>query len=142
VNSACHLWGTRRYATTDRSKNNWWAALLTLGEGWHNNHHHYQSCARQGFRWWEVDVSYYVLKALSWLRLVSDLRMPSESVKYAHLKYTEEEREALRRGGLVLKPTGRLLERHPAHGVGARVREAIAAASEALPPGRGAPALD
>ncbi|MBX9626598.1 MAG: acyl-CoA desaturase [Gemmataceae bacterium] len=78
VNSACHIWGTRRYATTDESKNNWWAAILTLGEGWHNNHHHYQSCARQGFRWWEVDMSYYTIRALAVVGLVWDVREPTE----------------------------------------------------------------
>jgi stearoyl-CoA desaturase (delta-9 desaturase) len=78
VNSACHLWGTRRYATADRSRNNWWAALLTLGEGWHNNHHHYQSCARQGFTWWELDVSYYAIRALAAVGIVWDVREPTE----------------------------------------------------------------
>lgn len=77
VNSACHLWGTRRYATTDQSKNNWWAAILTLGEGWHNNHHHYQSCARQGFKWWELDVSYYIIRTLGFVGLVWDIREPT-----------------------------------------------------------------
>jgi stearoyl-CoA desaturase (delta-9 desaturase) len=83
VNSACHLWGTRRYATTDRSKNNWWAALLTLGEGWHNNHHHYQSCARQGFEWWELDVSYYTIRALAAVGIVWDVREPTERARAA-----------------------------------------------------------
>ena len=58
VNSVCHLFGSRRFATTDDSRNNWLVALLTFGEGWHNNHHHYPSAARQGFKWWEMDVSY------------------------------------------------------------------------------------
>ena len=74
VNSAAHWWGKRPYETTDQSKNNWWVALLTLGEGWHNNHHHYPASARQGFRWWEVDVTYYVLKAMSWVGIVRDLK--------------------------------------------------------------------
>jgi stearoyl-CoA desaturase (Delta-9 desaturase) len=74
VNSACHVFGRRRYHTTDHSKNNWWVAILTLGEGWHNNHHFYMSSARQGFRWWEVDVSYYILKFLAVPRVVWDLR--------------------------------------------------------------------
>jgi stearoyl-CoA desaturase (delta-9 desaturase) len=78
VNSACHLWGSRRYETTDQSKNNWWAAFFTLGEGWHNNHHHYQSCARQGFRWWEYDVSYYIIRALGFVGLVWDIREPTK----------------------------------------------------------------
>ncbi len=78
VNSACHLFGTRRYATTDQSKNCWWAAILTMGEGWHNNHHHYQSCARQGFKWWEVDFTYYILRTLAVVGLVWDVREPTE----------------------------------------------------------------
>lgn len=77
VNSACHLFGTRRYQTTDQSKNCWWAALLTMGEGWHNNHHHYQSCARQGFKWWELDMSYYILRMLGFVGLVWDIREPT-----------------------------------------------------------------
>jgi stearoyl-CoA desaturase (delta-9 desaturase) len=76
VNSACHLWGRRRYATADASRNNLAVAVLTLGEGWHNNHHHYQSSARQGFRWWEVDVSYYLIRLLACLGLVWDVRRP------------------------------------------------------------------
>lgn len=76
INSLCHVWGTRRYVTTDTSRNNFLFALLTLGEGWHNNHHCYQSSVRQGFFWWEIDVSYYVLKALSWVGIVRDLRQP------------------------------------------------------------------
>jgi stearoyl-CoA desaturase (Delta-9 desaturase) len=74
VNSVCHILGRRRFATTDESRNNWWVALLTLGEGWHNNHHYYMSSVRQGFRWWEVDVSFYVLKLLSFPRVVWGLR--------------------------------------------------------------------
>jgi len=74
INSLTHVWGTRRFDTTDQSRNNLLTALLTLGEGWHNNHHHYQSSCRNGFYWWEVDVTYYVLKALSWVGLVWDLR--------------------------------------------------------------------
>jgi stearoyl-CoA desaturase (Delta-9 desaturase) len=76
VNSVCHLWGSRRYATADASRNNWWVALFTLGEGWHNNHHHYQSSARQGFFWWEIDVSYYLIKLMGFVGLVWDIRKP------------------------------------------------------------------
>ncbi len=76
VNSLCHLFGRRRYPTADASRNNWFVALLTLGEGWHNNHHHYPSSANQGFFWWEVDVSYYLIRLLGWLRLVWDIRTP------------------------------------------------------------------
>ena len=78
VNSSGHIWGRRRFDTDDDSRNSWLLALITLGEGWHNNHHHYRSSTRQGFYWWEVDVSYYVLKVMSWLGLARALREPSE----------------------------------------------------------------
>ena len=74
INSLAHRFGTRRYATTDNSRNNLWLALLTLGEGWHNNHHHFPGSARQGFRWYELDFTYYLLRILAHLRLVSNLR--------------------------------------------------------------------
>lgn len=74
VNSAAHLWGTRRFATDDDSRNNPLVALLTLGEGWHNNHHRYPGSARQGFYWWQLDPSYWGLRGLAALRLVWDLR--------------------------------------------------------------------
>jgi stearoyl-CoA desaturase (delta-9 desaturase) len=80
INSLAHVWGSRRYATPDDSRNNPWLAVVTLGEGWHNNHHHGQGYARQGFFWWEIDVSYYVLKLLSWAGIVWDLRVPSPKV--------------------------------------------------------------
>jgi stearoyl-CoA desaturase (delta-9 desaturase) len=76
INSLAHLIGRRRFATTDTSRNSLPLALLTLGEGWHNNHHHYQSTANQGFYWWEIDISYYGLRVLSLLGLVYDLRTP------------------------------------------------------------------
>ncbi len=76
INSLSHVFGTRRFATTDTSRNNLLLALITLGEGWHNNHHHYQSSANQGFFWWEIDVSFYVLRALAKVGLVWDLRLP------------------------------------------------------------------
>jgi stearoyl-CoA desaturase (delta-9 desaturase) len=74
INSLAHVWGSRPYDTTDDSRNNFWLAVLTLGEGWHNNHHHYRSSARQGVRWWEIDVTYYVLVALSWVGITRSLR--------------------------------------------------------------------
>jgi stearoyl-CoA desaturase (Delta-9 desaturase) len=74
INSLSHLFGSRRYETGDTSKNNWLLALLTLGEGWHNNHHHFMASARQGFYWWEIDITYYTLKVLSWFGIVWDLR--------------------------------------------------------------------
>jgi stearoyl-CoA desaturase (delta-9 desaturase) len=74
INSFCHIIGRVRYKTTDKSKNSALMALITLGEGWHNNHHYYQSSANQGFFWWEFDVSYYMLRTLSFFGLVWDLR--------------------------------------------------------------------
>ena len=74
INSLSHVFGRQRYRTGDTSRNNWFLAILTLGEGWHNNHHHYPNSARQGFYWWEVDVSYYVLKFLSWFGIIWDLK--------------------------------------------------------------------
>jgi stearoyl-CoA desaturase (delta-9 desaturase) len=83
INSLTHVFGNRRYATTDNSRNNLWLALITLGEGWHNNHHYYQRSTNQGFYWWEVDVTFYVLKALSWVGLVWDLHTPPPHVRDA-----------------------------------------------------------
>jgi len=81
VNSVAHLWGTTRYNTKDESKNNFLIALLTFGEGWHNNHHHYPGSARQGFYWWEVDLTYYLLKLMSALGLIWDIRTVSSNIR-------------------------------------------------------------
>jgi stearoyl-CoA desaturase (Delta-9 desaturase) len=80
VNSLSHLVGRQQYITGDQSRNNWVIALLTMGEGWHNNHHAYQASVRQGFRWWEFDPTFHMLRALSWLGLVWDLHMPPRAV--------------------------------------------------------------
>jgi stearoyl-CoA desaturase (Delta-9 desaturase) len=80
INSLAHFYGSRRYVTGDDSRNNWLLALFTMGEGWHNNHHACQSSVRQGFRWWEIDPTYYALKALSGLGLVWKLKTPPEAV--------------------------------------------------------------
>jgi len=80
INSLAHRFGARRYATRDDSRNNLWLALLTFGEGWHNNHHHSPGAARQGFYWWEIDVSYYGLRVLAALGLIWDLRPVSRAV--------------------------------------------------------------
>jgi stearoyl-CoA desaturase (delta-9 desaturase) len=76
INSVAHLWGSRRYGTADSSRNNPVLAILCLGEGWHNNHHHHPQSARQGFRAWEFDPTYLVLRALQAVRIVHDLREP------------------------------------------------------------------
>ena len=80
INSLAHVHGSQRYVTGDDSRNNWWLAVITLGEGWHNNHHAYQRSTRQGFRWYEFDPTFYALKFLSWLRLVWELGAPPADV--------------------------------------------------------------
>ena len=80
INSLAHVSGRKRYVTGDNSRNNWLLAVFTMGEGWHNNHHAYQSSVRQGFKWWEFDPTYYLLRALSWTGLVWDLKTPPEPV--------------------------------------------------------------
>jgi stearoyl-CoA desaturase (Delta-9 desaturase) len=84
INSLSHVFGRRRYQTTDDSRNNWLLALITCGEGWHNNHHFYMSTANQGFFWWEIDLSYYALKMMSWVGLVWDLRTPPKHIRDTH----------------------------------------------------------
>ena len=80
INSLAHVIGRQRYVTGDQSRNNWLLALLTMGEGWHNNHHAYQASVRQGFRWWEYDPTYYALRVLSWVGFVWDLHVPPKAV--------------------------------------------------------------
>jgi stearoyl-CoA desaturase (delta-9 desaturase) len=80
INSLAHVFGRRRFETSDESRNSMFLALITLGEGWHNNHHRYMASARQGFYWWEIDVTYYILKIFSWVGIVWDLREVPESV--------------------------------------------------------------
>ncbi len=81
INSLCHMVGSRRYQTDDESRNNWLLALLTFGEGWHNNHHHHAVSTRQGFYWWEIDLTYYVLVLFSWFGIVRELRPVTEAVR-------------------------------------------------------------
>jgi stearoyl-CoA desaturase (Delta-9 desaturase) len=95
INSLAHVVGSRRYATTDTSRNNFWLALITLGEGWHNNHHHYMSSANQGFFWWEIDVSFYLLRAMEKLGLVWDLRAVPEHMLRRNLLSEVGERAPL-----------------------------------------------
>lgn len=91
INSLSHVFGRQRYKTGDTSRNNWLLAILTLGEGWHNNHHHYPNAVRQGFFWWEYDITFYILKVLSWLGIIWELKpVPAEirssSARRAHLQ--------------------------------------------------------
>ncbi len=80
INSLAHLHGRRRYLTGDQSRNNWLLAIFTMGEGWHNNHHAYQSSARQGFKWWEYDATYYLLWLAEKIGLVWELKRPPAAV--------------------------------------------------------------
>lgn len=74
INSLAHLMGRRRFSTADDSRNSLVLSVITLGEGWHNNHHRYQSSARQGFYWWEIDITYYLLRLLAWTGVIWELR--------------------------------------------------------------------
>jgi stearoyl-CoA desaturase (Delta-9 desaturase) len=78
VNSFCHTFGSQRYRTNESSKNTWWLSIPTLGEAWHNNHHHLPNSARHGFYWWEIDLTYYTLKLLSLFRIIKGLKVPSQ----------------------------------------------------------------
>ncbi len=80
INSLSHIWGKRRYSTTDDSKNNPVLAIVTMGEGWHNNHHYYPRSVRQGFHWWQIDMTYYVLRSLALVGIVWDLHVPSQKI--------------------------------------------------------------
>ena len=99
INSLAHVWGTRPYATRDDSRNNALLALLTFGEGWHNNHHWSPSSARQGFRWWQLDLTWLLLRALERLGVVWDLRLPAR----------RQERPRRAEGGARIRPAGALL---------------------------------
>src|SRR6478735_2299512 len=91
INSIMHKFGKQRYETGEESKNSLWLALITLGEGWHNNHHYYETASRQGFFWWEVDITWYILKMMSWLGLIWDLKGVPKHVKYSKNKQHAQE---------------------------------------------------
>ncbi|MCC6486325.1 MAG: acyl-CoA desaturase, partial [Candidatus Hydrogenedentes bacterium] len=76
VNSATHLWGYRNYRTSDNSRNTWWVALITFGEGWHNNHHADQRSAAHGHKWWEFDMTYITIKIMQWVGLARNVVHP------------------------------------------------------------------
>ena len=80
INSLSHVFGNRRFTTTDHSRNSWWLAIVTLGEGWPNNHHRYSGSTRQGFYWYEYDITYYILKLLSFVGLVWKLQPVPQSI--------------------------------------------------------------
>jgi stearoyl-CoA desaturase (delta-9 desaturase) len=80
VNSVCHLWGGQPFGVRDQSRNNFLVGILALGEGWHNNHHAYPTSARHGLRWWQIDVSYWFIRALALLGLAWNIRLPATSL--------------------------------------------------------------
>jgi stearoyl-CoA desaturase (delta-9 desaturase) len=81
VNSVCHLWGFRPYQSGDESRDNYVFGVLALGEGWHNTHHAFPTSARHGLRWWQPDVSYYVIRALAWMGLAWNVKLPSRQAQ-------------------------------------------------------------
>jgi fatty-acid desaturase len=87
VNSATHLWGKRRFETSDDSTNNWWVALLTFGEGWHNNHHAYPTAARHGLRWYEIDINWWGITALKVMGLAKSIKLVSKDQIEASEEY-------------------------------------------------------
>lgn len=91
INSIMHKFGNKRYESNDESRNNLLLALVTLGEGWHNNHHYYEVAARQGFFWWEIDITYYILRTFAFFGLVWDLREVPDHIKYSKNKAEAKE---------------------------------------------------
>lgn len=91
INSIMHKFGKPRYETGDESRNSVWLALLTLGEGWHNNHHYYETASRQGFFWWEIDITWYILRAFAAVGLIWDLKGVPDYIKYSHNKQEAQE---------------------------------------------------
>jgi stearoyl-CoA desaturase (Delta-9 desaturase) len=91
INSLSHVYGSQRYQTGDDSRNNLFLALITMGEGWHNNHHYYPASTRQGFYWWEIDLTYYGLKLLEQLGLVWDIRNVPTYVREGKTKQESEQ---------------------------------------------------
>ena len=136
INSLAHVHGTRRYITGDDSRNNLVLALFTMGEGWHNNHHAYQSSVRQGFRWWELDMTNYILRALSVVGVVWDLKSPPAAVM----------RNEQRLGSKVIdRAAARLVAQFDAERIAANLKSALHAPDLAalrdriLAAGRGVP---
>lgn len=91
INSIMHYFGKQRYESNDESKNSLWLALITLGEGWHNNHHYYEVASRQGFFWWEIDITYYILRAFAAVGLIWDLKEVPKHIKYSKNKAHAQE---------------------------------------------------
>jgi stearoyl-CoA desaturase (delta-9 desaturase) len=84
VNSLCHLWGRQPYPSNDHSRNNFLCGILALGEGWHNNHHAFPSSARHGLRWWQIDVSYWIIRFFALFGLVWKVKVPPQKALAGH----------------------------------------------------------
>ena len=94
VNSATHMWGSRRFATNDDSTNSWWVALLSFGEGWHNNHHAHPRAARHGLAWYEIDVNWWGIRTMQFLGLAKGIRLISKEQLAASQQFEELRRAA------------------------------------------------
>ena len=101
INSLSHIFGKKRFNTSDNSRNNIWLAIITMGEGWHNNHHRYPATARQGFYWWEIDATFYVLKFLSFLGIVKKLKPVPQTI-YKEVEELEKERSREKQRSLIM----------------------------------------
>jgi stearoyl-CoA desaturase (delta-9 desaturase) len=78
------MWGTRRFSTSDDSRNNWWVALLTFGEGWHNNHHAHPTAARHGLAWYEIDINWWGIRVMQFLGLARAIKLVSLAQRFWH----------------------------------------------------------
>jgi stearoyl-CoA desaturase (delta-9 desaturase) len=128
INSLAHVFGRRRYLTSDTSRNSLLLAIVTGGEGWHNNHHYYPASARQGFYWWEIDVTYYTLRLLAAIGIVHDLRVPPRAVRDARPNATDYD------AGLVRAQLERCLDlsRADTSELGEHVRAALGCTDDAI----------
>lgn len=94
VNSVCHLWGMRTYRSKDESRDNFVFGVLAMGEGWHNTHHAFPTSARHGLRWWQIDVSYWVIRIMSWVGLAWNVKLPSLQAQRQHQGCAVPDRES------------------------------------------------
>jgi stearoyl-CoA desaturase (Delta-9 desaturase) len=106
INSVMHYFGRQRYESNDESRNSLWLALLTMGEGWHNNHHYYEVASRQGFFWWEIDITYYILRGMAAVGLIWDLKEVPKHIKHSKNKVHAQELKKVYEGNRPPAPHG------------------------------------